>query len=271
MTRLAIIIVSHNARADLAGTLASLTDAPPATSHEIVVVDNRSTDGAPSLVRDRFPGVRLIEAGANLGFAKANNLGIRSTESDLVLLLNPDTLVPTGAIDNLVRRQEQTTAEVIGPRLVDAEGRAELSFGRALSPLREMGRKATLALDARGVPQARTFIERATRRERDVDWVTGACLLVRRSAAVAAGLLDERYFLYVEDVDFCLAVRALGGRVVFSPVAEIVHLRGRSGLSSAGAARQAWHQSHLAYYRKHLPGLAPWLGRYLRWRGLVVV
>ncbi len=96
MTRLAIVIVSFNARDDLAGTLASLTAAPPAASHEIVVVDNASTDGAPALVRERFPAVRVIDAGGNLGFARANNIGIRATTSELVLLLNPDTIVPAG-------------------------------------------------------------------------------------------------------------------------------------------------------------------------------
>ena len=271
MTRLAIVIVAHNAGPDLAGALQSLSDAPPALPHEVVVVDNLSTDGIPALVRSRFPNVRLIEAGANLGFARASNLGIRAIGSELVLLLNPDTLVPAGAIDRLVRRLEEIHADVIGPRLVDGEGRAELSFGGALSPAREIARKALGTLDARGVRLVRSFIERATSRERGVDWVTGACLLVRRPAAEAAGLLDERYFLYVEDVDFCAAIRRGGGRVVFSPVAEVVHLRGRSGLTSGGAARRAWHQSHLAYYRKHLPGWAPWLERYLRWRGLVVI
>jgi len=98
-----------------------------------------------------------------------------------------------------------------------------------------------------------------------VFWVTGACLLVRRADAEAVGLLDERYFLYLEDVDFCAAIKARGRRVLFSPVAEILHQRGRSSAEESGRARMAWHASHLAYYRKHLPFWAPVLARYQRW------
>ncbi len=268
MTHLAIIIVAFNARDDLAETLESLTSAPPRTPHEIVVVDNASTDGAGALARDRFPHVRVIDAGGNLGFAKANNLGIRATDADTLLLLNPDTRVPAGAIDRLVERLAQLPrAAILAPRIVDADGRAELSIGGPVNPWREGARKALLALDARGSGAARRWIERQTVRERHVHWVTGACLLVHRSDAEAAGLFDERYFLYMEDVDFCAAVRARGRHVVFSPVAEIIHRRGRSGKGAEGRTRHAWDRSHLAFYRKHLPMWAPVLERYLRWTG----
>ena len=267
--RLAIVIVSRNASADLAGALASLTEHPPAIRHTIVVVDNDSSDGAPGMVRERFPRALLFEAASNLGFAAATNLGIRATSGDLVLLLNPDTSVPPGAIDRLVARLDATGSDVAGPRLVDGTGRAELSWGRLPTPWREGGRKLLLRADAAGLGPARRRIERLTSREREVAWVTGACLLVRRQAAEAVGLLDERFFLYLEDVDFCAAIRARGGRVLFCPAAEVVHLRGRSGLTSGGAAARAWHASHLAYYRKRLPAWAPWLARYQRWRGVV--
>ena len=104
MIRLAIVIVSFNAREDLARTLASLRDAPPATPHQIVVVDNGSTDGAPVMVRERFPAVRVLDAGGNLGFARANNLGIRASSGELVLLLNPDT---AGALEDVDRASFQ--------------------------------------------------------------------------------------------------------------------------------------------------------------------
>ena len=151
MTRLAIVVVSYNARDDLARMLDSLTAAPPSVPHEIVVVDNASTDGAPELVRSRFPQIRVIAAGGNVGFAKANNIGIRSTASDLILLLNPDTIVPPGAIDRLTARlDESPEVAVIGPRIVDERGDPELSIGGPVNPWREAGRKALLSLDARG-------------------------------------------------------------------------------------------------------------------------
>ncbi len=265
MTRLAIVIVAFNAREDLVRTLASLHDAPPATPHQIVVVDNASTDGAATAVRERFPAVVTIDAGSNQGFARANNIGIAATSSELVLLLNPDTLVTAGAIDAMVARLDHLPEVVaLGPRIVDADGHAELSFGAMYSPWSEARRKIALALDAREFGPTRRWIDRATRRERRVDWVTGACLLVRRAAGEKAGWLDPRYFLYAEDVDFCAALRMAGGDVLFSPVAEIVHLRGRSGHGAPGPARDAWRASHLAFYRKHLPHWAPVLAWYLR-------
>jgi N-acetylglucosaminyl-diphospho-decaprenol L-rhamnosyltransferase len=264
VTRLAIVVVSYNARDDLARTLDSLTAAPPSAAHEIVVVDNASTDGAPEVVRSRFPAARIIAAGSNLGFAKANNLGIRATTSELILLLNPDTAVPSGAIDRLIARLDQSAdVAAIGPRIVDQGGRAELSHGGRVSPWREAGRKLLTARAARGNAAARRWIERQTTTERAVEWVTGACLLVRRGDAEAVGLLDERFFLYLEDVDFCAAIRSRGRRILFSPVAEIVHLRGRSDPGS-GRARAAWPESQLAYYRKHLPFWVPLLRWYQR-------
>jgi GT2 family glycosyltransferase len=265
VTRLAIVIVSFNAREDLARALASLRSAPPRASYTIVVVDNGSTDGATDLVRTQFPEVRLIEAGDNLGFGRANNLGIRETRSDYVLLLNPDTIVPAGAVDALSERLDaDPSITAVGPRLVDGRGRAELSFGAMYSPWTEARRKMALALDAGGIGPVRRWIERATRTPREPDWLTGACLMVRRSAGDAVGWFDERFFMYAEDVDLCAALRANGGRLVFAPDVEVAHLRGRSGLTRPGPTRDAWRASHLAFYEKHRPGWAPLLRLYLR-------
>jgi GT2 family glycosyltransferase len=100
-----------------------------------------------------------------------------------------------------------------------------------------------------------------------VDWVSGACLLVRRADAERAGLLDERFFLYTEDVDFCHAIRSLGRKVLFTPAATVTHLRGRSRASQPDASRKAYRRSHVAFYEKHHPALAPLLRLYLRLKG----
>src|SRR5581483_1945151 len=119
---LSIIIVSYNAASHLERCLESLHAAPPAVSHEIVVVDNGSTDGSVAAAR-RWPAVRLIDAGSNIGFARANNIGVRETKSDCVLLLNSDTVVPPGAIDGLMAALERhRDVAVVGPRLVDGTG-----------------------------------------------------------------------------------------------------------------------------------------------------
>jgi hypothetical protein len=263
---LSIVIVSYNARGDLDRCLASLASAPPSATHEIIVVDNASTDGSAAVARAR--GARVLEAAANLGFAKANNLGIRSSSGVNVLLLNSDTVVGAGAIDRLLRvLDDRPDVAVVGPRLVDSDGRAELSFGRMIGPLVEWRQKRLVSGNDRRDPHISARVEAMTRREQVVDWVSGACLLVRRAAADRAGLLDERFFLYTEDVDFCASIRRNGGRVLFFPAVEIVHLRGRSGATAPGFTQQAYVRSRLAFYDKHHPAWAPLLRLLLRVRG----
>jgi GT2 family glycosyltransferase len=266
--RLSIIIVSYNSRAPLDGCLESLTRRPPSVDHEIVVVDNASPDGTAAAVRARWSPVRVVDAGDNLGFARANNLGIRRTFGELILLLNPDTIVPPGAIDALVGALDaRPDAAAVGPRLVDAEGRAELSFGRMISPLSELRQKMFVKGHDRRLPGISHYVERATRRARSVDWVSGACLLVRRADAEAVGLLDERYFMYAEDVDFCAALRSRRRLVLFTPDVEVRHLRGQSAATARSATHDAYRRSQLAFYAKHHPGWLRALRLYLRLRG----
>lgn len=254
---LSIVIVSFNARADLVNCLLSLKKSPPSVPHDIVVVDNGSADGSVAAAT-KIPSVRVIEMGRNAGFAAANNAGIRDTRGDLVLLLNSDTLVPPGALDALIERLTATPdAAIAGPRLVDEAGRPELSFGRMMSPINEWRQK-------RRTPD---WIARETAREQFVDWVSGGCLLVYRADAEQAGLLDERFFLYTEDVDFCHAVRRLGRKVLFTPAAEITHLRGRSRAAMPEASQRLYRASHLAFYAKHHPIYLPFLRAYLRLKG----
>jgi N-acetylglucosaminyl-diphospho-decaprenol L-rhamnosyltransferase len=267
VTALTIVIVSFNAREDLARCLASLRAAPPAIAHEIVVVDNASSDGSAEAAAST-PGVRVMPLPANVGFAAANNAAIRATAGELILLLNSDTLVPPGAVDGLVAAlRASPDAAAAGPRLVDAAGQPELSFGDMVSPLAEWRQKRIGAALERGEPAAREALEARTRVRRDVDWISGACLLVRRADAEAVGLLDERFFMYLEDVDFCAALRARGRRVLFTPDVTITHLRGRSRQSAPAATTRAYRASHRAFYAKHHPGWAVLLRAYLRLKG----
>jgi GT2 family glycosyltransferase len=270
MTRLAIVIVNFNAKSDLDVCLTSLHAHPMRTRHEIVIVDNASTDGSLEMLRARWPRLKVIASPQNVGFARANNLAIRETESELILLLNSDTIVPAGAIDRLVAALDRDpSAAVAGPRLVDAQGRTELSFGGMMGPFNEARQKLLGKLIARRAPifAVTAWAKRRLTRPGTPDWVSGACLLVRRTDAEAVGLLDERYFMYAEDIDFCAAIRARGRKVLFVPDVEIVHLRGRSRQTVPAATQAAYRRSHIAFYDKHHPGWAPWLRRYLRWRG----
>jgi hypothetical protein len=266
--RLDIVIVSYNARADLERCLRSLSCAPPATPASVIVVDNASTDGSPDVVRACPLEARLIELPANVGFAKANNAGIRASDGELVLLLNSDTVVPPGAIDGLVLALvDEPDAAAAGPRLVDPAGVPELSFGQMMSPWNELKQKTLGRLHANGVVPVRRLVERRTRSRQFPDWVSGAALLVWRRDAEAVGLLDERFFMYTEDVDFCASLRARGRRILFTPRVTITHARGRSAALAPQATRAAYRRSQVAFYRKHHPRWAPVLERYLRAKG----
>ena len=262
---LSIVIVNFNARADLENCLRSLTTSPPAIAHDVTVVDNASSDGSPGAVKRTWPSVRLIELSRNVGFSAGNNVGIRASAGDLILLLNNDTLVPPGALDRLVARlRTHADAAVAGPRLVDGAGRVELSFGPMISPLAELRQKTIARLYDRRFGPVERWVGRATSSERYVDWVSGACLLVWRKDAEAVGLLDERYFLYTEDVDFCASIRKRGRKVLFTPESQITHLRGRSRATAPQHANIVYRRSHIAFYEKHHPAWARALRAYLR-------
>ncbi|MFI5177806.1 MAG: glycosyltransferase family 2 protein [Vicinamibacterales bacterium] len=266
-TALDVIIVSFNTRALTLAALASLLDARPAGLQRVFVVDNASSDGSVEAIGAAFPLVDVVALPTNVGFGAANNRALRQAQAPLVLLLNSDTVVPPGAVDALAGRLEATGAVAAGPRLVDGEGRPEVSFGRMLSPAAEFVQRQRVRASRSRRAGARRRVERLLANEREVDWASAACLLVRRDAALAAGLFDERYFLYEEDVDFCAALRARGGRILFTPRATITHLGGRSARPADRDGATHYDRSHLAFYEKHRPAWAPWLRLWLRLRG----
>lgn len=256
---LSIIVVSFNTRADLVNCLDSLHQHPPTASHEIIVVDNASTDGSADTA-ERYANVRVVRRATNGGFAAANNDGLRLATGEFVMLLNSDTVVPPRSVDRMLTRiRRAPDVAVLGPRLVDAAGRAELSFGAMLTPYSEWKQRRLMNGLAVNDPDVTAQVEAMTRLEQRPDWVSGACLLVRRLDAEAVGGLDERYFMYTEDADFCAAIRARGRGVLFTPEAEVIHLRGRSAATAPASTRAAYERSHLAFYRKHNPLWVPLL------------
>ena len=253
----AVIIVNFNTRGDLEACLDSLAAAPDGSVARIVVVDNASSDGSVEMVQSRWPALELLAQERNLGFGAANNVALRNCREPYALLLNSDTTVPGGAIDRLRGRLIAAGAVAAGPRIVNRDGAAELSFGRMLTPWTEFVQR-----------RRQRDASRFTTREQFVEWVTGACMLLDVAAARAAGFFDERFFMYEEDVDLCASLRAAGGRVLFTPAAEIVHVRGRSPRANVAAgAASHYDRSHLAFYEKHAPGWAPWLRLWLGLRG----
>lgn len=263
--QLAVVVVTYNSRQEIDACLQSVIDTAP--SAHVVVVDNASPDGTAGYVRERFPGVHVIESSSNLGFARANNAGAAASSSELLLLLNPDTVVPPRALDQLVSSlRDRPAAAIVGPRLIDDEGRAELSFGPPISPWGELTQKLRLSLYNRRVAWMERAVERWTRTAGTRAWVSGACLLIRRADWTAAGGFDERFFMYTEDVDLCMRIRARGRDVWFEPGVEVRHLRGRSATRNPATERLR-RQSQLVYYETHLPGWAWLLRLYLKLTG----
>ena len=268
MASLSTVIVTFNSAATLPACLDSLRAHAPAASREIVVVDNASQDGTAAVVTRDWPLVRLLPMTSNLGFAAANNRGIRATTGDWLLLLNPDAVVTPGAIDRLMAALDgDATAAIAGPRIVDAAGRAELSFGPHISPWSETWQKLRGRGHAHGWPLIAGVVERDTQRPQHPDWVSGACWLARRAVLEAVGLFDERFFLYTEDVDLCARVRSAGHRVAFVPAAVIHHARGASRATAGHAADMHYRRSQVAFYEKHHPRWAPLLRGYLMLKG----
>jgi N-acetylglucosaminyl-diphospho-decaprenol L-rhamnosyltransferase len=229
-------------------------------------VDNASSDGSPAMVRSRWPAVDLIALDTNVGFGAANNVALRRSTQPFALLLNSDTQIPASAIDTLRSRLTATGAVAAGPKLVDAEGRQEVSFGPMLTPLSELTQRRRVREASQ--PEVSARLRQYLAEERFVDWITGACMLLDVRAAAAAGFFDERFFMYEEDVDLCATLRKAGGKILFTPAAEVIHLRGRSPAPAPGAVQSRhYDRSHVAFYEKHAPGWAMWLRFWLRLRG----
>jgi GT2 family glycosyltransferase len=264
---LAVIIVTYNSREDIRGCLESVLGQTEARHTSVTVVDNASLDGTADLVRGSWPQVQVIDAGGNVGFSRANNLGVRATSSDYVLFLNPDTVVSARSIHALINAVEADASTAIaGPRLVSSDGMPEISWGPVISPWGEFRQKRLMSGYARRVPRLVAYVSSLSQRNRYVEWVSGACLLVRRKDLEAVGLFDERYFMYTEDVDLCIGVRDRGRRVRYVADAEVRHLRGRSASPNTETERRR-RSSQLAYYKKHNPAWVPVLRAYLRLTG----
>ena len=249
--RVAVVVVSWNSREDLPRCLRSLEAS--SLPLEIVVVDNASADGSAGVARTALPSARVIEAGANLGFGRASNLGWRATSAPYVLFLNPDAEVAPTAIEVMAGVLDtRPQVGIVGPRTRNADGTPQLSFGPDLTPLSEWRqRRLVRGVRARD-PHVFGQVESLSAREHEPAWVSASCLLTRRPLLERLDGFDERFFLYEEDVDLCVRARLAGFRVLFMPAAQVTHGLGRSMERAGGRARDEYDRSHLLYYRKHL-------------------
>ena len=261
---LSIIIVNWNTRELLAGCLESVAGsrlkvegrgAEPVTSNlqpstvEVIVVDNASSDGSAAMVRERFPWARLIENAENVGFAAANNQGIRQAAGRFVVLLNSDTEVREGALDALVHFMDaHPRAGAVGARLLNADGTLQPSCHPMLTPGREFWR--LMFLD-RLLPRATYPMQRwKITQPRRVEVIMGACLLLRREALDQVGPLDDSYFMYTEEVDLCYRLAQAGWELWWEPRAEVVHYGGASSRQMREEMYLQLYRSKAQFYRK---------------------
>jgi GT2 family glycosyltransferase len=253
------VIVNYNAGSELVLALQSVASDLTGREWEAVVVDNASTDGSDAFTHAFAPRVRLIRNSSNVGFGRAVNQGMAASRAPLVLIMNPDCRLHAGAVATLQGQLDvHDGCAVVGPRVLDPDGAVQGSargdpdmltglFGRTgrlreWFPLLPAARRnvVTDVAIGNGTPSV------------VVDWVSGACMLVRRSAFEAVGGFDARYFMYWEDADLCRRLRGHGYHVRYVPGATVVHQVGHSSRSARAASIRAFHESAYQYYAAHV-------------------
>jgi len=252
MIDVSTVIVSHNCRDWLRKCLESVSPERAASDSEVVVVDNASSDGTPDLVRREFPWVSLVENAENVGFARANNQAIERCAGRYVFLLNPDAIALPQAISEMVAfMDEHPDVGIVGPRLLNPDR----SLQHSIRNFPTIGNQCFEGLFLHRLMPKLTerygevvLDERAYERRRDVDWLCGAALLARADVIDRVGPLDESFFMYSEEMDWCYRIREAGYRVVFNPRAQVIH---RSGVGRDPLLYELLVASRLQFLRLH--------------------
>ncbi len=248
---LVISIVSYNSLSFLKECLDSILENPPEKDYQIIVVDNASSDGTVGFIRRNYPGITLIANNKNIGFAAANNKAIKKSNSKYVLLINSDCIVYKNSLDGLINfMEENPEAGATGPKIVNSDGTIQLSCRRFPSmfnaaahtilgdifPRNPFSRKYKLADICRNKPLK-------------VDWVSGSCMIIRKEALEDTGFLDERYFMYVEDLDICYRMRQKKWEVYYYPDAEVMHhTAGSAGSGRLGKIKSSFRMQKSVFY-----------------------
>ncbi len=267
MLDLAVVILNYNTRELLRNCLRSL-EAQTGVHHAVCVVDNASSDGSAEMVAAEFPHVLLLRNAANVGYAAGNNCGLRAfgfpaaPQARYALLLNPDTVVPPQALRDLVAFADANPGVgIVGPKLVLPNGALDLACRRsfptpAVSFYRLVGLSKLFPKSRRFARYNLTYLDEDE--QADVDAVVGACMMVRAEAIARVGLLDEQFFMYGEDLDWCLRVKQAGYRVVYYPRVVVQHVK-RAASRSSAKARYEFQRAMWLFYRKHYRAQTSWL------------
>jgi GT2 family glycosyltransferase len=260
--QLTVVIVSWNTRALLAACLDSLRNELYGLAAEVYVVDNDSADGSAEMVARDYPWVRLIANESNRGFAAANNQVFALARGEKVLLLNPDTEVRPGAVRTLMRiLDKQPDIAVVAPQLLNADGSIQRScrqFPTFLSMFYELLGMSKIFPNSKRFGQYKMLDFRHDY-ARDVDQPEGACLMLRKKLLEEIGSLDEGYFMLFEEVDWCYRIKQAGGRIWFTPDAQVVHHYGQSIKQVKAKMILSSHRGLIRFWRKHYRNDRMWL------------
>jgi GT2 family glycosyltransferase len=249
MADLSIIIVNWNTKEYLLPCLREIFERGQGMSREVIVVDNGSRDGSGDEVKKAFPSVHVIQNEENLGFAKAVNQGLKNSSGRYILLLNPDTQVKNGAMERLVSFMGgYSDAAVAGAQLLNADGSKQNSIANFPSLASELLNKSLLRwLFPKKFPgKGRNYSEPF-----EVDSVIGACMVVRREAMKQVGLLDEDYFLFLEETDWCYRMKRAGWKIYHVPQAEVYHFQGKSAEAERKRAKVEYYRSRYHFFKKN--------------------
>ncbi len=248
-----VVIVSYRCAALLRDCLASLLANPPRGEMRVQVIDNASGDGTVEMVRTDFPQVVLTESGENLGFGAANNIGLAAGDAPYALVLNPDTRVTPGALDRLLELIEShPEVGICGPRLELDDGTFDHASRRSFpTPLGALGHFSGLGRGG-GSPGALAQYRAPEVESGRVDAVNGAFMLIRRTALDAVGAFDERYWMYMEDLDLCYRLAEAGWTTWYEPTVTVAHVKaGTSGKHRSSRLNYAFHYGMYRFYRDH--------------------
>ena len=252
--KLSIIILCWNDLKVITNCLRSIYASTHSSEFEVIVSDNGSSDGSIEFIRKTFPQVRLIENGVNLRFAKGNNVGIRASRGEYVLILNPDTIIHHGTLDRWVEYADRhPEAGAFGCRVLNPDG----SYQESARPFPTIRGEWISALELRALGRitdwlvADSYTGWKGDRERVIDWHSGCCTLVRGDLLRKIGGFDEQFFYYYEDTDLCRRIWNAGYKILFSPEMTITHLGGQSTKRAPVAFQLDSQITRYRYYYKY--------------------
>ncbi len=253
---LSIVIVNWNTRDYLIGALESLYNQESDIQFEVIVVDNNSSDRSAESVSNQFPQAILISNKSNTGYAEGNNQGLKCSQGKYVLLLNPDVILPVGSLNaSIAWMEKRPEVGALGVRLVNPDGSVQRSVRGFPTPMAVLYEATGLS---RLLPRSQTFgAYRMTyftyREEAEVDQPMGTFLLIPRRTLDQVGLLDERFTIFFNEVDWCYRAKKLGWKIVFSPIFDVIHYGG--GSTRQVKPKMAWESRRglLDFYKKHYP------------------